>query len=410
MPYLWSWSPWHRYSNSGVRRHAKKDGKLGIPKVDQILNPPFVMQLKNVGDQGVKQFEEAYHHKDTRMLADYCRLKREEDTLRDSLKKPTGELDKAKVDELTARREYAKHFHVGSFTYWFVLLLILAGEFVLNTVVFKILGDDRDKTMLAALGVGVAVPWLGHALGGQFRQRFLENGKVGRHAVSIIAILVAVAGGFAAISYLREKFLEGSHIDTVLGIHLDPTTVAITFIALNIMLFVAAAIASYLHHDPEAMGDIVDRKDASKTLRDSGRKVETLERRLAQVTAELAQVAAERTKLYERIAQDIGDWRDHTQRLMSVYHQHNLQARGSADMPVCFGSYPPIDVSTLFDGSDSNKLSWDCKGVLIDGARPPMAGDETRNNSETGYAGASATPPPSTAEVSQKGDNEQAPA
>jgi hypothetical protein len=49
-----SWSPWHRYSNWGVRRHAEKDGKLGIPKVDQTLNPPFVMQRKHIGDQGVK--------------------------------------------------------------------------------------------------------------------------------------------------------------------------------------------------------------------------------------------------------------------------------------------------------------------------------------------------------------------
>jgi hypothetical protein len=379
MPYLWSWSPWHRYSNWGVRRHAKKDGKLGIPTIDQSLNPPFVMQLKNVGDQGVKQFEEEYHRRDARMLADYCRLKREEETLKQAIKKPTGELDKAKEDELAARRQYAKHFHVGALTYWFVMLLILAGEFVLNTVVFKILGDDKDKTMLAALGVGIAVPWLGHALGGQFRHGFLENGKVGRHAVSIIAILLAVVAGFGAISYLREKFFEGSHIDSILGIHMDPTAVTVAFIALNTLLFVAAAIASYLHHDPEAMGNIVDRKHASKTQRLTGRKVNTLERRLAQVTAELAQVAAERSKLYERTGQDIGDWRDHTQRLMSVYHEHNLQARGGGDMPRCFGSYPPIDVSTLFDSPSPNKLIWDCKGVLVDGARPESGGNGGRS-------------------------------
>lgn len=394
MPYLWYWSPWNRYSNSGVQRHAETDGKLGIPTKDQAENPPFIMQLKQVGDQGIDQFEEEYHRKDARLLADYCRLKREEDAIENALKKPTGELDQAKLDEIAAKREYVKHFHVGWLAYWIVILLILAGEFVLNTVVFQILGDDKSKTMLAALGVGIAVPWLGHALGGQFRHGFLEDGKVGRRAVSIIAILLGVVSGFAAISYLREKFFEGAHMDRILGIQMDPAAVTVSFIALNVLLFIAAAVASYLHHDPEAMGNIVDRKHASKTRRLTGRKVETLERRLAKVTAQLAQVAAERVKLYERAAQDITDWRNHTQRLMSVYHQHNLQARGGGEMPICFRSYPPIDVSPLFDKPDSNKLSWDCKGVLIDGARPAVSEAGRRDaEAKTGREDTKTEPP-----------------
>lgn len=149
---------------------------------------------------------------------------------------------------------------------------------------------------------------------------------------------------------------------------------AATFIALNLMLFVGAAIASYLRHHPGAMLNIVDLKHASKTRRLTTKEITAMQHRLSELTAEMARVAAQREKLYERTAQDIGDWRDHTQRLMSIYHQHNLQARGGGEMPACFRSYPPIDVSLLFSPPDSKKLSWNCKGVLVDGVRPPASG------------------------------------
>lgn len=382
MPYLWTWSPWNRYSNWGARRHGDRDGKKGIPKLDQKLNPPYIMQLKQIGDQGIEQFEEEYHRKDARLLGDYCRLKREEEVLNETLRKSRDERDRAKESEIDAQREYVKHFHVKPMTYWVALLLISVGEFVINTVVFQILGDDKQKTMLAAIGVGVAVPWLGHALGGQFRQGFLDKGKIGRHAVTIIVILVAVIGGLVALSYIRQKFFQGSGIDKMLNIQMDPASVTAAFILLNLMLFVAASIASYLHHYPEALGHILNSKHAGTIRRHEQKKVGLLERRLAQNTAQLAQVSADRLKLYEMTGKDIGDWKSNTQRLISVYQEHNLHARNDGEMPVCFGAYPPIDVAPLFDKPSPSKLSWDCRGVFIDSIQLDHSGNNSKSASD----------------------------
>src|SRR5207302_6415260 len=102
--------------------------------------------------EGIDQFQETYHRNDARLLADYCRLKREEAVIAQGLRESRAELEKAKAEEIAARREYVKHFHVKSITYWAVVLLISVGEFVLNTIVFQILGDNWRNTMLAALG------------------------------------------------------------------------------------------------------------------------------------------------------------------------------------------------------------------------------------------------------------------
>lgn len=378
MAWLWTWNPWNDYSQWGAKRQGKRDGSKGIPKQDQALNPPYIMALKQVGEQAITQLAQGWENRDRKLLAEYCKAMKEAQRLVTLEKKSRKDFEASSGDRLAAREEYIKHFHISPWAYLILLSLISVAEFFFNTVVFQLFGENKMATMLTALGIALSFPVLAHALGGWLRHGFLIAGKFGVHTALILLDIFVVVSGLIAIAYVREKFLEGQGIDKMLGIQMDPTVVTVVFIVCNLVLFVASAILSYIEHNPDANQYRLRLQDAEKLYRSSQRRLKELEILDARNQDRRATIKAERGKLFNHAQHEAKEWRDNTQMVMSVYRMENLRVRDEATMPECFNSFPPIDVPAALDPNNGT-LDWDCSKFLDLQPEPQLIGADSEN-------------------------------
>jgi hypothetical protein len=196
------------------------------------------------------------------------------------------------------RPEDAGWHGIGPVLYWAVIALILAGEFPLNAVAFRLFGESDLFTyvMTASLAVSlVAIAhFLGSALAGQVRSR----------AVWVFA--VALVGAVAVISLIRYDYLRRVGGDLV-----GPVAGTLAFALINLVVFAAATGWSYLRHDPRT---IVNRRAAARRAE---READRAERR----RAERERAAREEARRRE------GERRRHALELAAERHRFELEAR-----------------------------------------------------------------------------------
>ena len=130
-------------------------------------------------------------------------------------------------------------------SYHLVLLgLLTVGETAFNLVAFNVFREPAFYTALMALAVGVAIPLCAWAIGVWVRQWPPPWWVTAAKLVVVAGVVVAVLVGInrVRLAYLQEQAPE------FVGAHPE---LSLAFFTVNIVILVAAALVTYLAHDPE---------------------------------------------------------------------------------------------------------------------------------------------------------------
>src|SRR5207302_134805 len=112
-------------------------------------------------------------------------------------------------------------------------------------------------------------------------------------------------------------------VQAKLHISLDPASITLVFLIMNLVLYLIATVLAYISHDPEAMTYLSSYRAATKVLKNSEAKVDLLEGRLEKARERQHTTAAGREKLFGRTQDEAKEWRDIIQRMMSTYRRYN---------------------------------------------------------------------------------------
>jgi len=333
----------------------KKEAKQPQPPAEQAEPAEYEQELKAAAESQLGQVAEQWQKEDQRLYAEYVRAMREHKQAEESLKKEAAEADEA-IREHAKARQVVADLGLPSISRrarntWLVVLAIL--EFPINKAVFQIFQLNRMETALAAASVGVVIPLLAH-LTGYFLRQDVKNAR------DKTLLWVAPFAGLTvigAIAYIRSTYLEAENRLDVLGVHINPATMTVIFIVVNMSIFITALITSY--HGSHPRGKLF--RQASKRLKAATRSLrkETGEAQVARHRFEAAAKAADlarsrRQKRFELLAEEARSVIQRYEHLVRVYRGANLEARRASGRPQCFSVEP---VSAVLPAV-FQKLNW----------------------------------------------------
>lgn len=333
---------WISYSYFGAWLNGRIDGKKNIPLADQEEHAPYEKRLTLIADENIRRVAQKWDDEDRKLKGEYCDAKREYiDALKD-LNKDKEEHGEALQDyegALKKKRGSSTYPHLSHKAYLAFVILIGLSEFPLTAFVFDILGENRLLTYLFAAALCITLPMASHFLGIILREQFTK--KNGIIATVILALFVGV---IVSIAYLREKFFEASDFQKVLGMQMDPTTVTLVFIFIQLFIFGIASIASYLAHDPHPQIKRAKKEfeDARNRLRKGSKEVIEAEERVDKAAEVLVKIEALRIRTFEKYQSMVDELVAIQRRIIEVYRTHNLRRRN--DRPKSFNDYPSIEI------------------------------------------------------------------
>jgi len=146
------------------------------------------------------------------------------------------------IQERIGRRDVL--VYLSPLTHLILLALLTIGELAFNIVAFNILQEPTLYTVLMASAVGVAIPICAYALGIWIRQ---WPPPWWATTLNLVGLVVILGGVLTAINRIRLAYLQELAPEFVQAHpELDEA-----FLAINILLLVAAAVVTYLAYDPE---------------------------------------------------------------------------------------------------------------------------------------------------------------
>jgi hypothetical protein len=348
---IWSWKFWSRYSNFNARRHGRIDGAKGIPLADQEERTGYEMELKQAGEELIKQIDREWSRLDSKLKSGYC-------TALGECRSAQSAAQQAETDYQARSQDYeqvwnkmkeAPYVRLNPTPYWLIMIFLGIAEFPLNAIVFRLFGDSEALTFLFSSVLGFGLPCAAHFLGMSIKKRpFNEEGLT---ADKLLTILLTVIPIFVIIgvAYLREQYIE-REIDITLG------GFTLFFVAVNFLVFLVALMASYFAHDADFEKARHDLKRAKERLKTAESNLKTARSQVAQAEERLQRNKAEREKTFDGKKGEVGEINDFIQRVISVYRTHNIRARASQVMPNSFKDYPEIKVP----GTLLKELEWEC--------------------------------------------------
>jgi hypothetical protein len=131
---------------------------------------------------------------------------------------------------------------MGPLAYWAMVILIVVGEIPLNAFAFRLFHEPDLLTYAMTVTVAVALVAMAHVVG-------LLLSRPQRAAVERAVVAICIAVPFAVISavaLVRYGYLQDVGGDSGIG----PILGTLAFGSINLLVFGAAVGSSYLHHDP----------------------------------------------------------------------------------------------------------------------------------------------------------------
>ncbi len=176
--------------------------------------------------------------------------------------------DRAAAAEPEAFAAGATRSGLRAWVYRLAILLIVAGEFPLNAVAFRLFGEPDLMTAVMVLALAVVLVGMAHGAGLFLareeptpRERLLLWGAAGLPVAAIVAVAL-----------IRAVYLEEVARRHGLGRWLD----AVAFAAINATIFGGAVLLSYLRHDPGSRENL---RDAWRRRQREAARAERRERR-----------------------------------------------------------------------------------------------------------------------------------
>lgn len=224
------WFPWRLWT----WWNARLDGKKNIPPPEAIAVSEIERQIQTAVNTTIRGAEQRYTSR-----ADPLESKLAE--LRKSMQE-IYEPEYNRLQQKAGRRDVL--IYMSRSTHLALLFLLTVGEMAFNLVAFNVFQEPAIFTALMALAIGVAIPLCAWGVGVWVRQWPPPWWNTAAKLVVVVGAMVGVLVGInqVRLAYLVELAPEFAKVHPELGL---------AFFAVNIVILVAAALATYLGHDPE---------------------------------------------------------------------------------------------------------------------------------------------------------------
>ena len=359
-----------KYAYRGVVGRGKKDGrewkwefwpflkseKPSEPKPDQEETAAFEEELLQLGESEIAPIVKKWKKIDEKLKPEYCNAKNDDARADNELERLTEE-KKESFEEYKDTKEKLNKFTPPSLDKkWEFIFLVVIGisEFFINSLIFQLFGEDKLKTNLFALGIGVIIPllayWLGHLLKQQYKSTMDK--------VWLIVIPISVLGVLEVISVLRAAFFEGTGIVETLHLNISETQFTVGFFIINIVFFIGAVVISYFASHPQ--GDIYKQakklfKIALEEFKEDEHEVKDAAEEAERTDNSLEKITHLRAKIHQKLYAEAMMIKETIEWLTKSYKAMNLRHR--PDYPPCFKKQHQVPEIP----SELKILDWNCQ-------------------------------------------------
>jgi len=312
MASYYSFGSWifHPYSDWNVARRGRRDGLKNLPSWKDPHQPPFLVELKQVGDSMLREIGEDWSQVNRKM-------KSEIDSLRQGLEHRNALEAEATAEHSVAHEAYKQEHDIpppasraSAFWYWLLLAILVASELPMNSLVFRLFGESEILTLVMAFAVGGTLVLCAHYLGEMLKEGYYKR-RTNSIMVGVLILIPVIVVGSVAL--FREVYLESSPDAPK---NLSQMAAYIGFCSFNLVLFLVGVVASYRRHE-ERLSRLLERRKLLDKKR-SSRSV---------LQQEIARLDAERVKLFQAHHLRGMQIKDTVERLTAKYRTHNLESR-----------------------------------------------------------------------------------
>ena len=381
-----------RYSERIIRDKAREDGERDFPAVEQEYPAPYERELlhgsSKLASHVVGTYKAALELLDAKIktekdfIEQRCRDARDNAELIHKEKSQAVEnslalrhahefleFSEKRYRDMSARLGRAPVRYIPLWLYVMFAAAIFAGEIPLNALVFQIFGENQLMTWVMAVIIGLCIPISAHFVGIKLREadRRLFSVDLLKAVLGACVIVAALYG----LSLMRQTYL-GAYKEE-LGLTDALVQTSFMFFWLNIAVFGAAIMLSYLAHDSEPGFE-----RAEHEYERARRTVQKLERRrialLRQIGMERARALKDGTAeyrdgmsrvnmMYGCYDQILREGQEHEERCLealrrniAIYRDQNLKCRSDRAMPRSFHEEPAFPLKLqLFKEKLSNE-------------------------------------------------------
>lgn len=218
----------------GTWRDARLDARRDLPAPETTVLGESERQIQAAVNRSIRTAQQRYASKANPLNSERLRLR---SALTRSFR---PELDA--LEQRTGRRDVRSH--IGHSLHLVLLLLLTVGEGAFNLVAFNVFQEPAYYTILMALAVSLAIPICAWSVGVWVRQWPRPAWRTALKVVTVTGVLVAVLLG---INEVRIAYLQAQAAEFVAA-HPELSQ---AFLAVNLVILVAAMLVTYLAHDPE---------------------------------------------------------------------------------------------------------------------------------------------------------------
>ncbi len=350
--------PWSSYSRFNAWWNGRRDGKLGIPPLDQTHHTAYELELQKLAEENIRRVAQEWEAMDVKLKSEYCKARFQHDAALMGGKAAQDEHGGSSGEEDAAQRlmheMYGKE-HLSPAAYRILMTVLAIVELPINSIVFELFGKGALLTYLTASIIAIGLPAGAHFLGILLKKEPLKEGFLHTQAFLLYLLIAAPFGLLAAISYVREKFFEATGAHRVLGVEMDPILVMITFFALNLFIYLIATVLSYFHHDLEIRQARKELDYYQRHAREDRQEIVRFEALVETTQRRYQDARNRRQNQWEEKRHKALEIQDISERLIEHYRKHNQRARKDPQQPKSFETLPVIHLPKALQ-----ELEWEC--------------------------------------------------
>ena len=289
----------------------------------------------------------------------YCRALRNYESALAAYEKEAKEAELEKPNYDACRKKFEEFVtpSISKFWMFFWLVFFCIAEFPLNSIIFQILGENLIFTSIVAATVCVGIPIAAHLVGKSIRQ---EN-KNTIEKIWIILLPLIVIGAITYVAIFRTVYFEANKTVQALHLKINPNTLTIVFVIINLLIFIIATIISYEGTHPrhrEYKSAKKRYKNALKSLKKESEEADAAAKILNDANDKLQNRKTCRKKKHEGFCERARIIKSISEGLIHTYRQSNLFARKTNDIPVSFKT--ALNELIIPDSLIPEKLDWNC--------------------------------------------------
>ncbi len=292
-------------SRSRIEAEGERDGEKNIPEMGSYQPAQFEQALLARGEVAAQKKYERASIRIAKLQPVFENLKKHLEILKsriDIIEKGYGARKKELGRDVAAPFPYMYHVYL--------IVFLAVGEFPLNTIVFRLFGEAEYLTYIMASTLAVTIPLLGLFIGVHIRQSIPR--LAGNIVIGLI-IPISVGAALVSVSMMRNTYMSSQFAENAASA--GGNYLAYALFALNMLVFCAAVVSSYVAHDPDEKLD---------NLR---KGLIFLDRRANSARRKLMRIATQINGEIKRAQSQVQQVRSRTTEYVALYRQANMRAR-----------------------------------------------------------------------------------